>query len=66
MAGGSRDLAGAFRHRVLELTVVWSGGMVAKRADILYVSGRSKHWLKVKTRVGIEQMQSRIESWGPR
>jgi bifunctional non-homologous end joining protein LigD len=41
-------------------------GMVAKRADSVYVEGRSKDWLKVKTRVGIEQMRRRIESWGHR
>ena len=39
-------------------------GMVAKRADSLYVAGRSKDWLKVKTRAGREQMAKRIETWG--
>jgi bifunctional non-homologous end joining protein LigD len=53
------DLFAALETQQLE-------GMVAKRADSLYVSGRSKDWLKVKTRVGIEQMRSRIESWGHR
>ena len=53
------DLFAALEAKQLE-------GMVAKRADSLYVSGRSKDWLKVKTRVGIEQMQRRIESWGHR
>jgi bifunctional non-homologous end joining protein LigD len=41
-------------------------GMIAKRSDSLYVPGRSKEWLKVKTRTGIAQMQKRIESWGHR
>ena len=41
-------------------------GMVAKRADSVYVEGRSKDWLKVKTRAGVAQMQRRIESWGHR
>jgi len=41
-------------------------GMVAKRAESFYVPGRSKDWLKVKTRTGIAQMQKRIESWGHR
>jgi len=53
------DLFAALEAQQLE-------GMVAKRADSLYVSGRSKDWLKVKTRVGIEQMRRRIESWGHR
>ena len=39
-------------------------GMVGKRADSFYISGRSKDWLKVKTRFGAEQMKQRIESWG--
>lgn len=41
-------------------------GMVAKRADSLYVPGRSKDWLKVKTRAGRAQIQKRIENWGHR
>jgi bifunctional non-homologous end joining protein LigD len=41
-------------------------GMVAKRADSLYVPGRSRDWQKVKTRVGKEVMSRRIESWGHR
>lgn len=39
--------------------------MVAKRADSIYVPGRSKSWLKVKS-AGREQMNKRIESWGHR
>jgi bifunctional non-homologous end joining protein LigD len=53
------DLFAALEAQQLE-------GMVAKRAESLYVPGRSKDWLKVKTRVGIEQMRRRIESWGHR
>ena len=53
------DLFAALEAQQLE-------GMVAKRADSLYVPGRSKEWLKVKTRVGVEQMRRRIESWGHR
>jgi bifunctional non-homologous end joining protein LigD len=41
-------------------------GMVAKRAASVYITGRSKEWLKVKTWVGLEQMRRRIESWGHR
>jgi bifunctional non-homologous end joining protein LigD len=39
-------------------------GMVGKRIDSLYISGRSSAWLKVKTRAGREQMKKRIETWG--
>jgi bifunctional non-homologous end joining protein LigD len=53
------DLFAALEFQHLE-------GMVAKRADSVYVPGRSKEWLKIKTRVGIEQMRKRIESWGHR
>jgi hypothetical protein len=53
------DLFAALEAQQLE-------GMVAKRADSLYVPGRSKEWLKVKARVGSEQMRRRIESWGHR
>ena len=41
-------------------------GMIGKRADSLYLSGRSKDWLKVKTRFGTAEMKKRIESWGHR
>ena len=51
------DLFAALEAQQLE-------GMVAKRADSLYVSGRSKDWLKVKTRAGMDQMLKRIETWG--
>jgi ATP-dependent DNA ligase len=53
------DLFAALEAQKLE-------GMTAKRADSLYIEGRSKDWLKVKTRAGIAQMQKRIESWGHR
>jgi bifunctional non-homologous end joining protein LigD len=53
------DLFAALEAQQLE-------GMVAKRADSWYVFGRSKDWLKVKTRAGREQMNKRIESWGHR
>ncbi len=39
-------------------------GIVAKRADSLYVAGRSKDWLKVKTMVVKEVVAKRIECWG--
>jgi bifunctional non-homologous end joining protein LigD len=53
------DLFAALEAQQLE-------GMVAKRADSLYVEGRSKEWLKVKTQAGVAQVQKRIESWGHR
>lgn len=39
-------------------------GIVAKRGDSLYVGGRTKDWLKIKTRTGIEAMRKRSETWG--
>jgi len=38
-------------------------GMVAKRADSPYVGGRTKAWLKIKTRAGQEEMRQRSENW---
>jgi bifunctional non-homologous end joining protein LigD len=38
-------------------------GMVAKRADSPYVGGRTRAWLKVKTKAGKEEMQKRSEAW---
>jgi bifunctional non-homologous end joining protein LigD len=40
-------------------------GMVAKRADSLYVGGRSRAWLKIKTDAGREEMRKRSEAWNP-
>lgn len=39
-------------------------GMVDKKADIVYVGGRTGEWFKVKTRAGTELIQKRIETWG--
>ena len=39
-------------------------GMVAKRANSLYVGGRTRAWLKIKTKAGREEMQIRSETWG--
>ena len=39
-------------------------GIVGKKADSRYVGGRTKEWLKIKTRVGIEVMKKRVETWG--
>ena len=38
-------------------------GMVAKRSDSLYVSGRTRAWLKIKTGAGREEMRKRSEAW---
>src|SRR4030095_1592546 len=53
------DLFAALEAQQLE-------GMVAERADSLYVSGRSKDWLKVKTQAGRDAMTKRVETWGHR
>jgi bifunctional non-homologous end joining protein LigD len=39
-------------------------GIVAKKADSRYVGGRTKEWLKIKTRAGTEVMKKRVETWG--
>ena len=39
-------------------------GMIAKKASSRYVGGRTKDWLKMKTRAGKETIQKRIETWG--
>lgn len=39
-------------------------GMVAKRLDSIYVSGRTRAWLKVKTKAGKAEMKIRSETWG--
>ena len=39
-------------------------GMVGKKADSLYVGGRTNDWLKIKTRVGTEVIKKRVETWG--
>lgn len=39
-------------------------GVVGKKADSLYLGGRTKDWLKIKTRVGKAVMKKRIETWG--
>jgi bifunctional non-homologous end joining protein LigD len=38
-------------------------GMIAKKADSPYVGGRTKDWLKMKTRAGRELIEKRIETW---
>lgn len=39
-------------------------GVVAKRTNSLYGGGRTREWLKIKTRSGTEMMRKRIETWG--
>ena len=39
-------------------------GIVAKKSDSLYIGGRTKNWLKIKTVVGKAEMKKRIETWG--
>jgi ATP-dependent DNA ligase len=38
-------------------------GMIAKKLDSLYVGGRTRAWLKIKTAAGKEEMQRRQEEW---
>ena len=39
-------------------------GIVGKKANSPYVGGRTKEWLKIKTRAGNQVMKKRIETWG--
>jgi bifunctional non-homologous end joining protein LigD len=39
-------------------------GIVGKKADSVYVGGRTKDWVKIKTRIGTEVMKKRVETWG--
>jgi bifunctional non-homologous end joining protein LigD len=39
-------------------------GVVAKKIDSLYLGGKTKDWLKIKTRAAHEQMKKRTETWG--
>ena len=39
-------------------------GIVGKKADSRYVGGRTKEWVKIKTRAGKEVMRKRVETWG--
>jgi bifunctional non-homologous end joining protein LigD len=39
-------------------------GMIAKKAHSFYAGGRTRDWLKIKTRAGKELIQKRIETWG--
>lgn len=38
-------------------------GMVAKKVNSFYVSGRSRDWLKIKTEAGSTAMKERLENW---
>jgi bifunctional non-homologous end joining protein LigD len=57
IAGDGERLFRELEKRKLE-------GMVAKRADSLYVGGRTRAWLKIKTKAGKEEMHVRSETWG--
>jgi len=37
--------------------------MVAKKVDSVYVNGRSRDWLKIKTGIGKRDMRERAERW---
>jgi bifunctional non-homologous end joining protein LigD len=49
-------------HLFKELERMKLEGMVAKRLDSVYVSGRTRAWLKVKTRAGKKEMEKRAEA----
>jgi bifunctional non-homologous end joining protein LigD len=41
-------------------------GIVSKRADSSYRSGRSRDWIKVKSPAAIEAQKARSENWNNR
>lgn len=47
-----------------KLEEVHPEGMVAKKKNSLYVSGKTRDWLKIKTAAGREEMKRRSETWG--
>lgn len=47
-----------------ELEKLGLEGMVAKKKNGLYVSGKTRDWLKIKTAAGREEMKRRTETWG--
>ncbi len=56
VVGEGESLFAELERRQLE-------GMVAKRCSSIYVGGRTRAWLKIKTRAGREEMQKRSEEW---
>jgi bifunctional non-homologous end joining protein LigD len=38
-------------------------GIVAKKVNSFYVSGRSRDWLKIKTEAGSTATKERLENW---
>jgi len=54
--GAGEELFAELERRQLE-------GMVAKRCDSVYASGRTRTWLKIKTSIGRDEMRRRSEVW---
>jgi bifunctional non-homologous end joining protein LigD len=46
-----------------ELEKIGLEGMVAKKVDSVYVNGRSRDWLKIKTGIGKRDLRERGERW---
>ena len=57
------SVVGEGERLLVELEKKELEGMVAKRADSVYVSGRTRAWLKIKTIAGREEMRKRSEAW---
>jgi bifunctional non-homologous end joining protein LigD len=56
-------IVGAGEDLFQELEMMKLEGMVAKRLDSIYVSGRTRAWLKVKTKAGKTEMKTRSDTW---
>ena len=59
----NEHVVGEGDHLFAELQRRQLEGMVAKRSNSIYVSGRTRAWLKIKTSAGREEMQKRSEEW---
>ena len=59
----TEHIVGEGEHLFQELERRHLEGMVAKRADSLYVGRRTRAWLKIKTPAGRDEMRKRLEEW---
>ncbi|MBA3569107.1 MAG: hypothetical protein H0W28_07135 [Pyrinomonadaceae bacterium] len=59
----TEHIIGEGEHLFAELERRQLEGVVAKRCDSIYASGRTRAWLKIKTTVGRDEMRRRSEAW---
>ena len=59
----TEHVGGAGERLFDELEKRYLEGMVAKKCDSVYTSGRTRSWLKIKTSAGRNEMAKRSEAW---